>query len=552
MKKMIALLLAICMMLSMFAGCGNKTTNEETEPQAGNAEAVETQAEQATPAVALKNVDRYPLEGSPKLTIGVSKDNAHESELFSLMAETVGVDPEYQVITNEQAPLLFAGDTLPDLIFTKDLMGMTIGQINEYGAAGMLVNFAEYLDQMPNLKRVYEENPLWFTAVMNYDGSFYTIPKISFTLTNPNNFIYYRTDHMAQAGWETAPSTPEEFAQYLRDLDATFGANDPDYIPFTCYSAEQMDYNAQLSRALFPVFGELMENNITVDTDGKTIVAGFTTEQYQRYLKYVKSLIDEGLLDPNCLTANMDLQKAFQTEGHTSVSTQMTAVPKTAFASGIIEESLFVPFTSEYSSEPRWAMPNLANVWGGMISTKCENLDAALAYIDACYAPADDPLNEEGTVWGISWWMGEMGVAWEWIEEGVSYERPAPEGYASASAYSSQHGYSDAPFVGYWDHVQYEDGVPRFKAVAVKENQLPYAVEIIRPENLTLDEEGTEVYNDTWPEILTYLNQMNAAFLSGEADIDADFASFVANLEAMGLQDVIDVYQAALDRYLAK
>lgn len=544
MKKTIALLLAIVMVLGLVA-CGGETTPDATEPQAGNETTASAEQHETTPVAPLTNAERYPLEGTHNLIIAVTTDIAATDGLFALMADTVGITPEYQVVTKEQAPLLFAAETLPDMFFAPHLyeLGLNVNQVNEYGKAGLLVNFKDYLDQMPNLKRVYEEHPQWFTAVEDFDGAFYTIPGISFTLTSSNNHVYFRTDHMAEIGWEKAPSTPEEFTQYLRDLKAHFGAIDPDYIPFTAYNASQMEYNAQLSRAWFPTFGELMENNITVAPDGKTIVAGFTTEQYQRYLKYVKSLMDEGLLDPNCLTANSDIQKAFEIEGHCSVSTQMTNIPADKFASGLQEISLFTPFVSEYSSTPRWAMPNLAGDWAGMISTKCEDMDAAIAYLDAFFAPADDPLDEEGKVWSISFYLGALDTTWEWIEENASYV---------TNKGSEFKGYSTAPYIGIWDKVEYRNGAPRYKAKATSENLLPYAVEIIRPENLTLDEEGVEIYNDNWPDIKTYLDQMNTAFLSGEADIDADFDEFVANLEAMGLNEVLEVYQAALDRYLAK
>ena len=44
---------------------------------------------------------------------------------------------------------------------------------------------------------------------------------------------------------------------------------------------------------------------------------------------------------------------------------------------------------------------------------------------------------------------------------------------------------------------------------------------------------------------------MNAAFLTGQIDIDTEWDTFIKTLYDMGLQDVIDVYQAALDRYNA-
>lgn len=553
-KRLLAVMLSATLCFS-FAACGQKESgeseNKDKQEQADDPKNETVPLENET--VPLKNVDRYPLEGSPKVSIGVCVDNPEESTIFSIMADAIGVDPEYQVLTNEQITMLFAGDELPDMFFAHNgrLPSLTISQINEYGAAGMLINYMDYLDQMPNLKRLYEEHPEWFDAVMTVDGDFYTIPANIFTLTGSTHVLHYRTDHAALAGWETAPTTIDEFTQFLRDLKETFGADDPDYIPLSAYNSSQMRVNDRLCGFLFPSFGDLMECAITVDTDGETIVAGFATEQYQRYLKYLKSLMEEELLNPNAFTANGDLINAAMMEGHISVGTRMAHLPTSMFESGEHELALFSPFASEYNSDPKWKINSLADYWIGMINSKCENLDAALAYMDACFAPEDDPLNEEGTLWGISWWLGELNVHWKYLDEN-SYVQFEPKG--DENDFLAEEGYSSAPGIGFFDKIRFNEttGKADYLSVDTKEKLLPYGVELIYAEDLILTEEEREVYNDTWPDIKTYLNQMNAAFVTGEADVDTEFEAFVKNLEQMGLQDIIDVYQVALDRYLAK
>ena len=66
---------------------------------------------------------------------------------------------------------------------------------------------------------------------------------------------------------------------------------------------------------------------------------------------------------------------------------------------------------------------------------------------------------------------------------------------------------------------------------------------------LDLTEDEYDTYLDVWSDITTYLTQMHTAFVTGEKDIDAEWDNFQAELMDMGLQDVIDVYQAALDRF---
>ena len=336
-KRLLSLILATSMVSALLAGCGQKESQqpENMENQEQNA-SIEVGQKDNAETVVLKNVDRYPLAGSPKVSIGVCVDKPEEEPIFSIMADAIGVDPEYQILTNEQIMMLFAGNELPDIFFAHNgrLPSLTMNQINDYGAAGMLVNYADYLDQMPNLKRMYEEHPEWFTAVMTLDGDFYTIPANVFTLTASTHVLHYRTDHAALAGWDKAPATIDEFTQFLRDLKTTMGAKDPDYIPFSAYNSAQMGVNDRLCGFLFPSFGDLMECAFTVAPDGKTVVAGFATEQYQRYLKYLKSLMEEELLNPDAFTANGDLINAAMMEGHISVNTRMAHLPVDMFETG--------------------------------------------------------------------------------------------------------------------------------------------------------------------------------------------------------------------------
>ena len=73
-------------------------------------------------------------------------------------------------------------------------------------------------------------------------------------------------------------------------------------------------------------------------------------------------------------------------------------------------------------------------------------------------------------------------------------------------------------------------------------------MDVITTDNIILNADEEEAVDDYWPDIKNYIDQMNAAFITGQADIDKDFESFVNNLYAMGLQDVMDAYQSAYDR----
>ena len=69
---------------------------------------------------------------------------------------------------------------------------------------------------------------------------------------------------------------------------------------------------------------------------------------------------------------------------------------------------------------------------------------------------------------------------------------------------------------------------------------------------LKLTQDEQDIYNDAWTDIKNYLTEMNAAFITGQMDIEAEWDGYVKHLYDIGLQDVIDVYQAALDRFNSK
>jgi len=79
----------------------------------------------------------------------------------------------------------------------------------------------------------------------------------------------------------------------------------------------------------------------------------------------------------------------------------------------------------------------------------------------------------------------------------------------------------------------------------------PDGVKIFYTSLLTLTQDEQDIYNDCWVDIQKKISEMNAAFITGQADIEAEWDNYVKELYDMGLQDVIDVYQAALDRYNA-
>lgn len=540
MKRLIAILLVAVMVSSVcFTGCGK---NQNASIVAGGRPAVVDPGN-------FVNTDKYPLEGSHSLTMGVALNNAQNSYLLKLMSDAVGVNISYRYVTDEQAPLLFVDmENMPDMLFSAGgTFGLSLQRINGYGSAGALINYIEYLDKMPNLAKAYMEHPDLFDGVMSANGEVYTLPYYVYTLTGCTNLIYFRGDHLAAVGYDKQPATVDELTQLLRDLKAHYGATDSKYIPMTVYEAGHAGFDNRLTQYLFTAFGPEADPGVHIGTNGKAI-AGFTTEQYKQMVIYIRQLVKEGLLDPDLFSAKSSLMQAFMNDNHTSVSTRMLNIPDSSYVGGVENYYISQPLTSQFTSTPVFAEPTIARRWGAMISTTCKDLDAALAYMDAFFATESNPLNDKGTIYNLSLWLGEEGVDWEWVEEGKSYkEAEKPDGW------SAQHGFSGTPYIGKFHVMRLNpDGSTDLLPQGVYNNCLPYAKTVVRDEALALTEEENDIYVEKWLDISKYATQMFAAFVTGDADVEAEWDTYVANLQKMGLQEVLACYDAAYARYTAR
>ncbi len=67
---------------------------------------------------------------------------------------------------------------------------------------------------------------------------------------------------------------------------------------------------------------------------------------------------------------------------------------------------------------------------------------------------------------------------------------------------------------------------------------------------ITMTTEESEEYTAVFGDIQTYVGEMVLRFITGEVELnESAWADFVGEIETMGIQKAIDVYQAALDRY---
>ena len=549
MKKILALILAMAMILSL-AACGSAPAEEPKATEAPAPAATEAPAEEPVVQEPQKNVDRYPLESDKTFEIVAGSDifgDDGETVITAAMEKATGVDVAWSYLTAEQVQLALTGKDLPDAIFLYASI-LDKATMYEYGQGGYFVNFMDYLDMMPNFSAVIEANPEILKVVQNEDGSVYCLPTLTVTSTGFNNLLFYRTDMMKEIGWEKAPATTDEFIKFVTELQAHYGANDPEFVAVNAYAANRMGWSTKrIMSYFFPSFGELLLTELTVDSNGK-VVLGAATEQYKHLLEFMNELWKSGAFNTNIYSQEATASQALAAGDHVAIVTDHNGHT----AEGYANMSVLAPLTSEYYTTQHWyKAPSCA--WGRInaISTQCEDIETMVKWFDAWYAPATDPLNAEGTLYGITPWLGEIGVDHSLDEATGIYTELEHEGIEMGKFLASE-SFQTALYSGYEGGLFPYSSAP-VNGVGVKgqgtiNNLWPYAETPFDLTTLVLTQDETDTYNDAWTDINAYITEATAKFITGEEDIATGWDAFIKDLEKMGLQDVIDVYQAAYDR----
>jgi len=558
MKKALALLLALIMVLSL-AACvsepdptkpGNDSTNAPTDAPT----AAPTDAPTEPPV--LKNADIYPLKSDKVFTVVTTNCAALESNESTIITqrieEATGVKIDWSYMTKDALSLAINSGEIPDALFLA-ASSLNKASIYEYGTEGVFVNFMEYLDIMPNLKRIFETDPSALAAVQNEDGSVYVLPQHTVSNTGANNVIYYRTDMMKAAGWDKAPATTDEFVQFCKDLQAHYGADDPKFIAFNAYAPNIFTWNAAWGpQYFFASFGELVVQDLQVNSQGE-VVLGAATEQFRHYLEFMNELWGSGAFNTNIYTQDATESQALNAEGHVAISGRNNGFSAGMFESGNLELDVMAPLTSEYWNTPHWYLKAAWGLGNSLLSTACEDVETMCKWFDAFYAPVDDPLNEEGTLFGAMSFFGKVGTDVDLNDETMVYTILEHEGIET-STFLAQEGFGQSLFNGWMDGFAYSQDpntTVGVKAQGTVKNLWPYAETPVVRNALTLDLDGSDTYNEKWPDINTYIGNMTAKFISGELEInDANWNEYLSELEKMGLDEVLEVYQDAYERYL--
>ncbi len=528
MKKFLALLLALIMVLSL-AACGGSAPAETTAPAApANPDAPAAPEAPAAPAldpVTLKiwfHGSSVSPEGSEKV---MGELNKYLQEKINVTLQPIwGTWGDFDSTT---VTALAGGDKV-DIYFTCN---WSANEYNKYARDGYWVKLDEMLDQYaPELKALVPEG-IWNCAVTDgYDGKgIYAVPGLKDTATQHcwdiNGTLMaelgYDVDAVCEAGIDYYSDEFEEMLQKAKD------AKGGDFYPLLIEPVvlERMVNHSSIVTGDIssgPVLSFYYDPDHPSADIGSKLVNKYATEEFKRYAERTYYLAQKGFISPSCqstATAN-DYRTATQSSGEYLIGTQSYAFGceyDYAAARGI--DVRMIPTTAAYM--------DCTSGQGAMyaITAMSENPERALMFLNLMQTDPYVMTTLNYGLEGYTYTTNDDGTI-TFTEERAKYT-PWTMGMGNVRIMPP----TDAQGVDYWD---------RFTAYYNAAEALPYGGFIFN--NSALETEIAALSN-VYAEYAFNL-------MSGSVNPADVLDEFLAKLETAGINEFVAAANEQLEAYL--
>ncbi len=457
--------------------------------------------------------------------------------------------------------LTIASGDLPDIMvgFTVDPSTLAL-----FGPQGLFLPLNDLIKEHGYfIKQVFEGSPQVRPLVTSPDGTIYGLPQVN---------ECYHCFH-AQRAWINQewldnlgldlPQTTEEFFDVLtafKEQDANGNGDPNDEIPF---AAASTGWNTNIDGFLMNpfAFAEFLGSNRYLDMNDGVISTVANTEGWREGLRYLKRMYDAGLFGEESFTQPQEQLKQLVEGGDASVLGSVVAGHPGQFA--ILGQERWLKYVAIPPLEgPTGLRQSPYNPWGVgsgqcVINAQTEHPEVAFKWCDGLYE-RETTLR---SVFGIPQWEAAEGEdgQWQWAEEGAAslggdefeaiWHRLSTFGTLQ-NVHWAQRGPSYRPNHLRLGEVRRDDAAG-LEVVLFEETNAkvePYARDIadVIPPLAYTTAQAAEV-TDLRLGIDDYVVQMMAEFVLGRADLDNDWDNYVATLESLGIDRMVEIYQAAYD-----
>ena len=533
-KRTAALLMAAGLSLSMLAGCGTPGQDSTSASPGAEQNATEDAAKGYTYKIAtVRWNDTWPTDF---LTDGVMGDLAKEAD----------IDIEWQIYYSndfgEQKALLFASDDLPDAFFGSCGLGDSdIVQNKE-----KLLELTDLINEetMPNLMKIFEEDPTMRMACTDRNEQIYSLPKKIPFRPKLNSQNYINKEWLDNLNLEM-PTNYDELKEVLiafKEQDADGDGDPNNEIPISAYKP---GYGSVLLDSFDLI--ERGDEHMSLDANNKVVFVP-TQDHYKEAVKYLRELWKLGVMDEEYFTQEGSMYTAkLQKEGGSQIG----------IFSGWTADPWAGPNTKQFVQ-----MPTLESPWGTknaqsiasteysdkelILNINCPNPEKVLRWADLFY---DDLVS-------LQTFYGSISTGQIKDNGDGTYELLTPK---DNTLDTSAWWYSPRDFGPKYMRKEFEEKVtlPTDQGDGLKLAEDALNAQYADNPNLLHAWPGTIKFTDDEINERTALNVDINSYVEAqwahwitEGGVEEEWDDYLQQLDAMGLQRLIEIDQGAYDAYV--
>ena len=242
-------------------------------------------------------------------------ENYDTNYYTTMMEEVSGVNVEFVLFPAGEAQeklnmMVAGGEKLPDII----LWGINGALAQQWGSEGYLLPLEDYMEHSSlylaeGAARVKETSGLDIVDYMKAsDGHLWAFPKYYESTTNPTYDRMWVYGPWMEALNLEMPTTIDEFTEMLR----AFKTQDPngngkaDEIPIMGSELYKQGNGSTFWEFIMNAFTHSTRGKDWLVSENKQLSVSYTKDEWKEGVKYLRSLVEEGLIDPISFTQTAD------------------------------------------------------------------------------------------------------------------------------------------------------------------------------------------------------------------------------------------------------
>ncbi len=565
--RILSLLLCLCLVFALMAGCG--TDDEAGQPteapsQSGNGEESTDEPDDSQGGDLLFDPTSYPLvdDGSVSFTAlcrfqtnllsNLASGDWDTNPAYKQSVETTGVSLEFSTIATEnytdQFNISVSSGDYPDFY---DVFPITYkAGCDDAIEQGIIIDLSPYLqDYAPDYWAIVEADDDVRKGSTTDSGNmpaFYQIKMVEDWSANRGPMI--RQDWLDDLNLDV-PVTYDDLHDVLTAFKNEKGATKSIFMTMygvLCGSSVATGYDVAV--------GTNGVDPFLYQVDGK-VLCGFQQEGYKQYLTMLHQWYDEGLISGDFVGAeetfgwgdNIHNAVANGESGYWIAEYRNSA---TSWADENVDPNCVISAIPEAVQTPGQTIHLNSNGGridypGFSITTACENVELAVAYLNYWFS-------HEGIILQNYGFEGETYTCTD-ANDWTTYKLTDvvlndPDGQSAEKMAYTYCFFQTATLL---DN-------KRFLPTDIEDDRKTWAsnkdgaYDLPKDSVLSITVDESTKYSTAFGEVLTYTQETTAKFITGEMSLESDWQTFQDTIVQLGIQDCIDVYQAALDRYNAR